>query len=272
MFITHNSQVLNREARSLHLVESVSEVAGVSGVSESVSGVSSISEVSESVSESVVSEGSSNSGKDGSVVDERSGSGDDPGSSSEDGGVGLTLLPLLGSGGGELGGDQGLGVEDGGHERLRVEGGGNQRLWVEDGSDGKTRVSDAESGSVSNVLHLLENSGSVDVRVSALDSSVGVSDLLLGRVQVGVAVVQVAELILGVELAAGVGRGGVGRDVGGGGHGRGVGSSVGRSSVAEGNSVDGVGEDCGAGNGGCHKGRDCDKESHDVTRCVMLTV
>merc|ERR1719234_1361146 len=290
MFITHNSQVLNREARSLHLVESVSEVAGVSGVSESVSGVSSISEVSESVSESVVAEGSSNGGEDGSVVDERSGSRDDPGSSGEDGGVGLTLLPLLGSGGGgggnggkggggglgnlggELGGDQGLEVEDGGHERLGVEGGGNQRLWVEDGSDGKTRVSDTESGSVSNVLHLLENSGGVDVRVSALDSSVGVSGLLLGRVQVGVAVVQVAELILGVELAAGVGRGGVGSDVGAGGHSRGVSSSVGRSGVAEGNSVDGVGEDCGASNGGCHKGRDSDEESHDVTRCVMLTV
>merc|ERR1740129_908419 len=81
-----------------------------------------------------------------------------------------------------------------------------------------TRVSDAESGSVSDVLHLLENSGSVDVRVSSLDSSVGVSDLLLGRVQVGVSVVQVAELILGVELAAGVGRGRV--------RSRGVSSSV----------------------------------------------
>merc|ERR1719234_976032 len=220
MFITHNSQVLNREARSLHLVESVSEVAGVSGVSESVSGVSGVSEVSESksVSESVVAEGSSDGGEDGSVVDERSGSRDDPGSSGEDGGVSLTLLPLLGGGGGgggnggkvgggglgnlggELGGDQGLGVEDGGNERLRVEG----------GSDGKTRVSDAESGSVSNVLHLLENSSSVDVRVSSLDTSVGVSDLLLGRVQVGVAVVQVAELILGVELAAHVGSNGGG--------------------------------------------------------------
>merc|ERR1719234_2422215 len=278
MFITHNSQVLNREARSLHLVESVSEVAGVSGVSESVSGVSSISEVSVSVSESVVAEGSSNGGKDGSVVDERSGSRDDPGSSGEDGGVGLMLLPLLGGGGG--GGSNGgkvgggglgnLGGELGGDQRLRVEGGGNQRLWVEDGSDGKTRVSDAESGSVSNVLHLLENSSSVDVRVSTLDSSVGVADLLLGRVRVGVAVVQVAELILGVELAAGVGRGGVGGDVGGSSHSRGVSSSVGSSGVAEGNSVDGVGEDCGASNGGCHKGRDSDEESHDVTRCVML--
>merc|ERR1719239_423139 len=117
------------------------------------------------------------------------------------------------------------------------------------------RVSDTESSSVSDVLDLLENSGGVNVRVSSLDTSVGVSDLLLGRVQVGVSVVQVAELILGVELAAGVGRGGVGSDVGGGGHSRG-----GSSGVAEGNSVDGVGEDCGASNGGCHKGRDSDEE------------
>merc|ERR1719151_460597 len=265
----------------LLLVESVSEVAGVSGVPESVS-VS----VSESISKTVVAEGSSH-WEDGSVVDERGGGGDDPGASSEDSRVGLTLLPLLssrlssgsnsgkvGGGGlgnlrGQLGGDKRLGVEDGGNKRLGVEGGGNQRLRVEGGGNGKTRVSDTESGSVSDVLDLLENSGGVDVRVSTLDTSVGVSDLLLGRVQVGVSVVQVAELILGVELAAGVGRGGVGSDVGGSSHGRGVSSSVGSSGVAEGNSVDGVGEDGGASNGGCHKGRDSDEESHDVTRCVM---
>merc|ERR1719264_904731 len=159
---------------------------------------------------------------------------------------------------GQLGGNKRLGVEDRGHKRLGVEGGGNRR----------TRVSDTESGSVSDVLDLLENSGGVDVRVSTLDTSVGVSDLLLGRVQVGVSVVQVAELVLGVELAAGVGRGRVGSHVGGG-HSRGVSSSIG-SSVAKGKPVDGVGEDCGASNGGCHQGRDSDEESHDVTRCVML--
>ena len=103
------------------------------------------------------------------------------------------------------------------------------------------------------IVHLLENSGGVDVRISSLDSSVGVSDLLLGRVQVGVAVVQVAELILSVELAASVGRGSVGSHVGGG-NGRSVSSSV----AGNGNSVDGVGKDCGASNGGCHEGRDCD--------------
>ena len=247
-------------------------MAGVSGVPESVSVSESVT-VSESVSESVVAEGSSH-WEDGSVVDERGGGGDDPGASGEDGRVGLTLLPLLSSGlsgggnsgevggggssnlRGQLGGNKRLGVEDGGHKRLRVEGGGNQRLGVEGGGNGQTRVSDTESGSVSDVLDLLENSGGVDVRVSTLDTSVGVSDLLLGRVQVGVSVVQVAELVLGVELAAGVGRGRVGSHVGGG-HSRGVSSSIG-SSVAKGKPVDGVGEDCGASNGGCHQGRDSD--------------
>merc|ERR1719490_249954 len=211
---------------------------------------------------------------DGSVVDERGGGGDDPGASGEDGRVGLTLLPLLSSGlsgGGNSskvggGGSSNLRGQLGGNKRLGVEDGGHQRLGVEGGSNGQTRVSDTESGSVSDVLDLLENSGGVDVRVSTLDTSVGVSDLLLGRVQVGVSVVQVAELVLGVELAAGVGRGRVGSHVGGGS--RGVSSSIG-SSVAKGKPVDGVGEDCGASNGGCHKGRDSDEESHDVTRCVM---
>merc|ERR1719490_540715 len=206
---------------------------------------------------------------DGSVVDERGGGGDDPGASGEDGRVGLTLLPLLSSGrssGSNSGKVDGCGSSNlrgqlGGNKRLGVEGGGNQRLGVEGGGNGKTRGSDTESGSVSDVLDLLENSGGVDVRVSTLDTSVGVSDLLLGRVQVGVSVVQVAELVLGVELAAGVGRGRVGSHVGGG-HSRGV-----SSSVAKGKPVDGVGEDCGASNGGCHQGRDSDEESHDVTRC-----
>jgi len=240
-------------------------VTGVSGVSESV--------VSESVSESMVadSDGSVDHWPDGRVVDQRGGGGDDPGTAGKDGRVGLTLLPLLGSGlssgsnggkmsssgsgnlGGQLGGNEGLGVEGGGNKRLRVEGGSNQRLGVEGGGNGKARVSDTESSSVSDVLNLLENSGGVDVRVSSLDSSVGVSDLLLGRVQVGVAVVQVAELILSVELAASVGRGSVGSHVGGG-NGRSVSSSV----AGNGNSVDGVGKDCGASNGGCHEGRDCD--------------
>merc|ERR1719348_2253323 len=194
----------------------------------------------------------------------------------EDGRVGLTLLPLLGSGlgsgsnGGKVGGGGlgNLGGQLGGDERLGVEDGGDQRLGVEGGGDGKTGVSDAESGSVSDVLNLLENSCGIDVRVSTLDSSVGVADLLLGRVQVGVAVVEVAELILGVELAASVGRGSIGSHIGSSSHSRGVSSSSIGSSV--GKSVDGVGKDCGASNSGCHKGRDSDEESHDVTRCVML--
>ena len=237
-------------------------MASVPGVSEPVvSGVA----------QSVVSEsqGSGDGGEDGGVVDEGSGGGDDPGASSEDGGVGLTLLPLLsgglggggngsevGGGGlgdlrGQLRGNGELRVEDGGHERLRVEGGGNQRLGVEGGGDGETRVSDPEAGTISDVLDLLEDTSGVDVRVTSLDSSVGVADLLLGRVQVGVAVVQVAELILGVELAASVGRGSVGsRGVGRGGVGSGV--------PSDGDSVHGVREHGGAGDSGGHEGRDSD--------------
>ena len=92
-----------------------------------------------------------------------------------------------------------------------------------------------------------------DVKFTSLDTTVGVANLLFGGVDVGVAVVQVTELILSVELAASVGRGSVGSHVGGG-NGRSVSSSV----AGNGNSVDGVGKDCGASNGGCHEGRDCD--------------
>ena len=237
-------------------------MASVSGVSEPV-----VSGVAQSVV--AESQGSGDGGEDGGVVDEGSGGGDDPGASSEDGGVGLTLLPLLSGGlggggngsevgggglgdlGGQLRGNGELRVEDGGNERLRVEGGGNQRLGVEGGGNGETRVSDPEAGTISDVLHLLEDTGGVDVRVTSLDSSVGVADLLLGRVQVGVAVVQVAELILGVELAASVGRGSVGsRGVGRGGVGSGV--------PSDGDSVHGVGEHGGAGDSGGHEGRDGD--------------
>merc|ERR1712128_221346 len=90
-------------------------------------------------------------------------------------------------------------VEGGGNKRLRVEGGSNS---VIDGSNGQTRVSNPESCSVSNVLNLLELSIGINIRVSTGDSSVSVSNLLLDRVDVGVTIVQVAKLILSVELAA----------------------------------------------------------------------
>merc|ERR1712123_276462 len=90
-----------------------------------------------------------------------------------------------------------------------VEGGGNKGLWVEggsnsviDGSNGQTRVSNTESSSVSNVLNLLELSIGINIRVSTCDSSVSVSNLLLDRVDVGVTIVQVAKLILSMELAS----------------------------------------------------------------------
>merc|ERR1712123_55599 len=90
-------------------------------------------------------------------------------------------------------------VEGGGNKRLRVEGGSDS---VIDGSNGQTRVSNTESCSVSNVLNLLELSIGINIRVSTGDSSVSVSNLLLGRVDVGVTIVQVAKLILSMELAA----------------------------------------------------------------------
>merc|ERR1712037_668290 len=97
-----------------------------------------------------------------------------------------------------------------GNWKLWVESGSNKRLWVKggsnaivDGSNGETRVSNTESCSVSNVLNLLKFSIGVHIRVSSRNSSVGVANLLLSRVDVSVAVVQVAKLILGVELASG---------------------------------------------------------------------
>merc|ERR1712106_1233708 len=90
-----------------------------------------------------------------------------------------------------------------------VEGGGNKRLWVEggsnsviDGSNGQTRVGNTESCSVSNVLNLLELSIGINIRVFTGDSAVSVSSLLLDRVDVGVTIVQVAKLILSMELAS----------------------------------------------------------------------
>merc|ERR1719357_1986385 len=78
------------------------------------------------------------------------------------------------------------------NKRLRVEGGSNKRLGVEGGSNGETRVSNAESCSISNILNLLKLSVGVNIRVSTRNSSVSISNLLLDRVDVSVAVVQIA--------------------------------------------------------------------------------
>merc|ERR550519_2431723 len=88
-----------------------------------------------------------------------------------------------------------------GNKRLWVEGWSNKRLWVEGGSNGETRVGNTESCSVSNVLNLLELSIGVNIRVSTRNTTISISNLLLDRVDVSVAVVQVAKLILGMELA-----------------------------------------------------------------------
>merc|ERR1711918_84432 len=117
---------------------------------------------------------------------------------------------------------------------LGVEGGGNT---VVDGGHGETRVSHAESSGIGDVLDLLQNSVGVHVGVTAGHTAVGVASLGLGRVQVGVAVVQVAELVLGVELAAHVG--GDGGGVGDGGHG---GSNRSRCSSVADSRGSGIGE------------------------------
>merc|ERR1711892_573607 len=123
----------------------------------------------------------------------------------------LTPLPLSRSSGSKMGslgfsnlrsvnwGNWEHWVEGGGNKRLRVEGGSNS---VIDGSNGQTRVGNTESCSVSNILNLLEFSIGINIRVSTGDSSVSVSNLLLDRVDVGVTIVQVAKLILSMELAA----------------------------------------------------------------------
>ena len=78
--------------------------------------------------------------------------------------------------------------------------GSNQRLWIELGSNGEAGVSYTEPESVSDILDLLEQSVGVNIGVCSGDSTVGVTDLVLDGVEVVVAVLEVAELILGVEL------------------------------------------------------------------------
>merc|ERR1711899_244024 len=77
---------------------------------------------------------------------------------------------------------------------------------------------------------MVMNSVGIDAGVATVHATVGVASLSLGRVQVGVAVVQVAELILGMVLAAHVGSdgGGIG-DRGNWGSDRSRGSGIGDS-------------------------------------------
>jgi len=161
----------------------------------------------------------SNGRSDGWVVDEGGGGGKDGRVTINNCGVSRTLGNsgvgggMFGLGGGDLRGifrsNGSDSSEDRGNQRFRVEGGGNQRLGVEFWGNGETGILNTESESVSDVANSLENSIGVNIRVSTVDSTIGVADLLLDRVEVGVAIVQVSELILGVELAASVGDVGV---------------------------------------------------------------
>jgi len=177
----------------------------------------------------------------------------------DDSGVSSKMLSS-GSGyfGGYLRGSWGNSSVDGGNEGLGVEGRSNREGII---VNGKTRILNTESVSISDVSDSLQNVVGVDIRVSSVDSSISVSDLLLHGVDVGVSVVEVSELILGVELASwGV--------VGSGGGGVSVMSGIPDSSVSvsgvQGAQVDGL--ISGQANG--QKGRYCDEESHDVLPSV----
>merc|ERR1719145_164513 len=228
------------------------------------------------------------------VVDQRGWSGDDSGGSSEDGGVSVTSLSVSGLGGGNSGEVSGLGlcdlwgvldwlwgnsVIDWGNQRFWVEGWGNKGLWVEGWGNWETRVSDTETCAVSDVFYSLELTVGVNIGVSTGDSSVGVADLVLGGVDVGVSVVQVTELILGVELAAGVGGGGVGGNNGSGHGGSGV-CYGGGSGVSSSNNwvasiwIAGVGQRSGddlsvLAHTNCYQSRQSNKGSHDYMFSVL---
>merc|ERR1719275_514783 len=129
--------------------------------------------------------------------------------------VSLPLLPLGNGGDSSLLGGKGLGESSLGLSDLGGVNGGNGSNAIVDRGHGETRVSDTEASSISDILDLLQDSVGIDVGVSTVHATIGVAGLGLGRVQVGVAVVQVAELILGVVLAAHVGSNGGGIGDGG---------------------------------------------------------
>jgi len=193
--------------------------------------------------------------------------------SSNDGGVSFTLgdggvgSGVLSTGSEDLSGfSNGLGsnsCEDGSHEGLGIEGGGNGELSFKGGGNGETRILNTESKTISDVSDGLKDSIGINIRVSSVDSSISVSDLLFHGVDVGVSVVEVSELILGVELASGsiVGSVGVGN---GGSHGGGVSSGVNSGAVVKGAQVHGLI----GGKAYGHKGGKGDEESHDVLPSV----
>merc|ERR1719474_1571619 len=153
---------------------------------------------------------------DGGVVDEGGGGAEDGGVAGQHGGVSLTLLTLAGLGGGNSGQVGGLGLGnlggvlhglrghagvDGRHQGLGVEGGGHQGLGVElrgdtvvDGGNGQTGVHGAETGTIGNIGDGLQLAVGVNVAVATGHTAVGVSNLVLHAVEVGITVVEVAEL------------------------------------------------------------------------------
>merc|ERR1712106_1148960 len=86
--------------------------------------------------------------------------------------------------------------------KVWVESWSNKGLWVESRGCWKTRVSYSES-IIINVLNLLKLSIGVNIRILSSDSSICVSNFLLGRVDVCIAVVEVSKLILSMELRPG---------------------------------------------------------------------
>merc|ERR1712128_401492 len=225
------------------------------------------------------------------VVDQGSGSRDDSGMSTEDGGISLTPLSLSwGSSGSNKGkvGSYGFSNLWGNLDWL----GGNAGI---DWSNGQTRVSNAESSCISDILNLLKLTIGINIRVSTGDSAISVSDNMSVGVDVSVTIVQVSELILSVEPASSrvwsissIGRGGSSISNWGSGNwswGSGISICWGSSSSVEKTSIASIGKvtvrittisqrrgyDLSLiSKADGQQSRQCNKNFHDVTRCVML--
>merc|ERR1719167_1034885 len=81
-----------------------------------------------------------------------------------------------------------------------VEGWSNQRLRVEGWSNRQIGGLDLESPTVSSVAHSLGLIVGINKRVAARHSNKGVANLVLGRIDVGIAIASIAKFILRVEL------------------------------------------------------------------------
>jgi hypothetical protein len=141
-------------------------------------------------------------GEGSGCVSQRGGDGSKGGSCNDNVPLGTVLGLLEGGEELELGGGNLRGVSNGQGSDSLVDGCDGKVGVLEGGGDGKVGgAGDPEAKVVGDVVHTLVNVVCVDVLVAAGDTGVGVADLLLGRVDVGVAVVHVAELILSLVLA-----------------------------------------------------------------------